>query len=58
MDRLDHRPEIRTRNDLLALIGGAVRYAKDDTAKALADHILREMRAAGLRIRQVKRRKN
>ena len=48
---------IRTREDLMALIATGIRahlrYVADDEAMAVADTVLRTMRQAGLRIRQV-----
>lgn len=52
------RPRIRTRNDLMALIGASLKsflpHLDDERALSTANHILRSMRTAGLRIRQAR----
>ena len=52
----DEHPLIRTRDDLLELIANALRlqltYLSEDQALAVADTILRTLKAAGLSIRR------
>jgi hypothetical protein len=56
VDGRDDRPLIRTRNDLLELIAHSLRlqlsYLSKDQALAVADTILRTLKAARLSIRR------